>query len=79
MDFRETFRRARDAQGDDASNHTDASRRFLMVYFECCHVYDRMYRNRVGTHYSGKCPKCGSLVNARIGPGGTCQRIFRAR
>jgi len=54
-------------------------RRFLSVWFRCCHTYGRMYRNKDETAYVGRCPKCGAPVQALIGPGGTSQRFFEAR
>lgn len=48
------------------------------VWFECCHVYGRIYRNVEATRYEGRCPKCGGRVHAVIGPHGTSQHIFRA-
>ena len=53
--------------------------RFLSVWFQCCHTYGRMYRNRHGTRYEGRCPRCGTAVGAKIGPQGTSQRVFRAQ
>ncbi|MFG0257338.1 MAG: hypothetical protein ACF8GE_05490 [Phycisphaerales bacterium JB043] len=55
-----------------------AQRPWLSVYFQCCHVYTRIYRSADGTAYSGACPRCGNRVRARVGPGGTTQRFFRA-
>ncbi len=52
-------------------------RRFLSVWFRCCHVYGRMYRNAAQTAYHGRCPRCGAPVRAIIGAGGTKHRIFR--
>ena len=52
-------------------------RKFLSIWFRCCHVYGRIYRNADATAYEGRCPKCGSHVQALIGPGGTPQRVFR--
>jgi len=52
---------------------------FLGVHFACCHVYGRLTRNRAGTMYLGRCPRCGSPVEAVIGPDGTGQRFFEAR
>ena len=52
---------------------------FLGVLFECCHTYRRIYKNRAGTAYEGRCPRCGLSVRVPIGPGGTSRRQFRAR
>ena len=29
-------------------------RKFLGVYFSCCHVYGRLYQNKQGTAYVGR-------------------------
>lgn len=67
------------------SDDTDATpdgartpRRFLSILFRCCRTYGRLYVNPEGTHYVGRCPKCGARTRARIGRGGTDQRIFEA-
>jgi hypothetical protein len=51
---------------------------FLSVWFRCCHSYGRMYRNKDGTQYEGRCPKCGAGVHALIGAHGTARRTFIA-
>ncbi len=53
-------------------------RRFLSVWYQCCHVYGRMYRNLEATAYEGRCPKCGAAVHALIGPDGSNRRMFLA-
>jgi hypothetical protein len=53
-------------------------RKFLSVWYRCCHVYGRMYRNQAGTAYTGRCPRCAAHVRAAIGPDGTDRRMFVA-
>jgi hypothetical protein len=53
-------------------------RPWLAVQWNCCGVYSRVYRNRRGDAYEGRCPKCGAPVRASIGPGGTSSRFFEA-
>jgi hypothetical protein len=63
----------------DASGRMLGPRRpFLSVWYRCCHVYGRMYRNRAETAYLGRCPRCGAPVRALIGPHGTSNRMFIA-
>ena len=54
-----------------------AGRPFLSVLFDCCGVYQRVYRDPSGAHYSGRCPKCGNAVRFDVGAGGTDARFFR--
>ena len=51
-------------------------RKFLSVHFRCCSTYGRLYINEAETKYEGRCPRCGARTSARIGPGGSAQRIF---
>lgn len=55
-----------------------AKRRFVGVHFTCCDLYTRVYVNRDGTAYEGRCPKCAKKVRLEIGPGGTDSRFFTA-
>lgn len=52
-------------------------RAFLGIWFECCHTYGRLYKNKMGTAYTGRCPKCLRPVTVRVGEGGTNRRFFR--
>ncbi len=54
------------------------NRKFLGIYFKCCKVYGRIYKNKAKTAYQGICPQCGSKVSVAIGEGGTTQRLFIA-
>jgi hypothetical protein len=54
------------------------SRPWISVSWNCCSTYSRVYRNKAGDAYEGRCPKCGQPVIATIGPGGTSSRFFEA-
>ncbi|MBL0927831.1 MAG: hypothetical protein IBJ11_09295 [Phycisphaerales bacterium] len=54
-------------------------RRWLGIWFRCCHVYGRIYRNADASRYTGRCPRCHAEVSAKVGVGGTAQRFFEAR
>lgn len=60
-----------------ASQEEPAARPFLSVIFECCGVYQRIYRDPAGASYSGRCPGCGNPVRFAVGAGGTDARFFR--
>lgn len=51
---------------------------FLGIMFNCCGVYSRIYKNKEGTAYVGRCPKCLKYVKIPVGEGGTSQRFFTA-
>ncbi len=63
----------------DAAAAEAAGRRFLSVWYACCHAYGRLSRNRARTAFEGACPRCGRRARARIGPGGSTRRVFEAR
>jgi hypothetical protein len=51
---------------------------FLGIMFNCCGVYGRIYKNKEGTAYVGRCPKCMRRITIKVGEGGTSQRFFNA-
>ncbi|MCC7350798.1 MAG: hypothetical protein IT446_09530 [Phycisphaerales bacterium] len=55
------------------------ARPYLSVQFACCGVYQRIYRDRDGQSYHGRCPKCGKPVRFAVGQGGTDARFFIVR
>lgn len=57
-------------------------RKFIGVWFECCHAYGRLYKNKEGTVYRGRCPKCLRSVTVRVDnsdENATNRRFFRGR
>ena len=62
-----------------ANNPAPASRPYLSVQFACCSVYQRVYRDRDGKHYTARCPKCGKTARFAVGAGGTSSRFFVVR
>jgi hypothetical protein len=51
-------------------------RPFLSVQFACCSVYQRVYRDRDGRHYTARCPRCGKTARFAVAEGGTTARSF---
>ena len=67
---------------DSASSGGNPSRLqgrpWLAIRWVCCSTYSRIYRNKVGTAYEGRCPRCSKPVTVRVGSGGTADRFFDA-
>ena len=55
----------------------EKKKEFVGVLFECCNVYRRIYINKDGNGYEGRCPKCSNTVNIIIGPEGTSSQFFK--
>jgi hypothetical protein len=62
--------------GGTAESASPGSRRFLGVHFACCGVYARVYVNREGTEYVGRCPRCLAQARFVIGDEGHSGRFF---
>jgi hypothetical protein len=52
------------------------SRPFLGIKFNCCGVYQRVYRSADGKWYRGRCPRCMRAVEFKVGEGGSDSRFF---
>ncbi len=61
------------------TDEKNKQKKFLGVMFECCNVYRRIYINKDGNAYEGRCPRCSGKIKVTISPEGTDQRFFRAR
>ncbi|MBI3994191.1 MAG: hypothetical protein HY342_13025 [Candidatus Lambdaproteobacteria bacterium] len=51
-------------------------RPYLRVVYECCNIYQRIYRDISGRFYLGRCPRCLRTVRFEIAPDGTKARDF---
>ncbi len=51
----------------------------LGIHFRCCNVYSYIYRNKDGSAYAGRCPRCGKPLKVKISKdgSGSGQRIFQ--
>jgi hypothetical protein len=63
---------------DQKDKEKQKKKKFLGIYFKCCNVYSRIYKNKAGTAYEGVCPGCGRHAFVAIGEHGTRSRFFIA-
>lgn len=59
-------------------SENNQKRKFLGIKFNCCGAYNRIYQNKEGTAYVGRCPRCMKPVRVLIGEGGSNNRFFEA-
>ena len=65
---------------EEDNQEKSPKRKFIGVWFECCRVYGRLYKNKQGTQYYGRCPKCLRAIRVRIdgnSENATNRRFFR--
>lgn len=61
------------------SEENKTPRAFLGIMFDCCGAYGRIYKNKEGTAYVGRCPRCMRNIKVPVGEGGTNARFFNAQ
>ena len=61
-----------------ANRERGENKNWIAIKWNCCGAYSRVYKNRAGDAYEGRCPKCMKPVRLRIGEGGTSARFFEA-
>lgn len=68
----------RDRNRKKASQRNREATPFLGIFFKCCKIYGRIYKDKSNRYYKGKCPKCGKFVTVPIGKNGegTSSRFF---
>lgn len=64
---------------DEENEKKEKKSNFLGIMFNCCNTYGRIYKNKEGTAYVGRCPRCMRNLKVQIGEGGTSQRFFNAQ
>lgn len=63
---------------ENSDTKFDTKANYLGIMFNCCNVYARIYKNKQGTAYVGRCPRCMRTIKVPIGEGGTNTRFFNA-
>lgn len=64
---------------ENKNDTAPGKRPHLGIHFRCCNVYGYVYKNKDGTAYTGRCPRCGKPLRVKISQdgSGTGQRIFQ--
>ena len=65
------------SQSQSPSASASSTRPYLSVLFECCNIYQRVYRNPTDPAYTARCPRCGLTATFPVGQAGTTSRTFR--
>ncbi len=63
----------------DPAGEKAERRPHLGIHFRCCHVYSYIYKNKDGSAYVGRCPRCGKVLKVKVSEDGTGsgQRVFQ--
>lgn len=64
---------------EEDNKNSDIKKNYLGIMFQCCNVYGRIYKNKDGTAYTGRCPRCMRTIKIPVGEGGTDRRFFNAQ
>ncbi|MEI8128504.1 MAG: hypothetical protein WCG95_02700 [bacterium] len=59
-------------------NNEEKKSNYLGIMFKCCNIYGRIYKNKDGNAYVGRCPRCMRSIRIAVGEGGTNERFFSA-
>lgn len=59
------------------TSESSGRRPFIGVFFDCCGTYQRVYLERAGTFFSGRCPRCAKLLKVKAAAWGDSRRMFR--
>jgi len=63
---------------ENNKQQSNNKKKFLGIWFDCCKVYGRLYKNKDETAYIGRCPRSMRILSVKIGGEGTDRRFFRA-
>lgn len=66
-------------QKTNSQSGGNKGRRFISVIYRCCNTYGRLYPDAKRSRFEGRCPKCGTHTEARIGRDGSTRNCFEAR
>jgi hypothetical protein len=68
--------KSKQSMNSSSTEKKAGSKKFLGIHFLGCNTYARLYPNREGTHFQGRCPRCGLTMKVRIAPYGSDDRFF---
>ncbi len=64
---------------DSDKKKPSTNRPYIGIRFDCCSVYQRIYREPDEQIYAGRCPKCLKMVRVEVDPqNGKAVKFLRA-